>query len=104
MKRLVVLLDGKLLSSPEGFLIRKAPGNATIDFGQFLQVSAQQPLGQSNGMDMQHPPLTADAKSLVNQFTAISFDKNKTTACSSQRITSRRMSVPVRNAINYLPF
>ena len=32
-------LDGRRLSPPEGFLIRKAPGNDSFDFGQFVDFS-----------------------------------------------------------------
>lgn len=35
---MAVYLDGVPLSPPEGFLIRKAPGNDSFDFGQFIHV------------------------------------------------------------------
>jgi hypothetical protein len=35
-KRIGVLLDGVLLSPPEGFLIRKAPGHDRFNFGQYI--------------------------------------------------------------------
>ncbi|KAH8059070.1 DUF4457-containing protein [Aureococcus anophagefferens] len=38
VKRMAVYLDGVPLSPPEGFLIRKAPGNDSFDFGQFIHV------------------------------------------------------------------
>ena len=39
VRRLAVTLDGRRLSPPEGFLIRKAPGNDSFDFGQFVDFS-----------------------------------------------------------------
>ena len=39
VKRMRVYLDGKLGSPEEGFLIRKAPGYANFDFGQFLALN-----------------------------------------------------------------
>ena len=39
VKRMRVYLDGQLGSPEEGFLIRKAPGYANFDFGQFLALN-----------------------------------------------------------------
>ncbi len=36
MKRLGVFVDGRCVSPEEGFLVRKAPGCADFDFGQFI--------------------------------------------------------------------
>ncbi|KAJ1449975.1 hypothetical protein M885DRAFT_469901 [Pelagophyceae sp. CCMP2097] len=38
VRGMAVYLDGQPLSQPEGFLIRKAPGNDAFDFGQFVHV------------------------------------------------------------------
>jgi len=41
VKIMRVFLDGAQVSPPEGFTVRKAPGNASFDFGQFLCLSEQ---------------------------------------------------------------
>jgi hypothetical protein len=50
VKRLVVNLDGQILSPPHGFLIRKAPGDAKSinDFGQFVALNRQEESNKGN--------------------------------------------------------
>lgn len=36
VKRVRIVVDGVLVSPMEGILVRKAPGSATFDFGQFI--------------------------------------------------------------------
>ena len=51
VKRLVVNLDGQMLSPPHGFLIRKAPGDVKSinDFGQFVALNRREESNNGNG-------------------------------------------------------
>jgi hypothetical protein len=49
VKRMEVYMDGKLLSPSGGFLIRKAPGYAEFDFGQFLPLTHEINSGNGSG-------------------------------------------------------
>ncbi|GMH53703.1 hypothetical protein TL16_g01506 [Triparma laevis f. inornata] len=40
VKRMTIFLDGKQVSPMDGFLIRKAPGYANFDFGQFIALNS----------------------------------------------------------------
>jgi hypothetical protein len=48
-KRIGVLLDGVLLSPPEGFLIRKAPGHDRFNFGQYIPFAPGAGVGKVGG-------------------------------------------------------
>ena len=51
VKRMRVFLDGKLASPESGFLIRKAPGYASFDFGQFLAMNPAATGGNVGGSE-----------------------------------------------------
>ncbi|KDO25864.1 hypothetical protein SPRG_08807 [Saprolegnia parasitica CBS 223.65] len=79
VKRLAIMMDGDWMSPPEGFLIRKAPGNSNFDFGQFVQPksahhASSTVLTRSIGGDFfqtepfaHPPPPTADPKRMSSQ-------------------------------------
>ncbi|OQR91166.1 hypothetical protein ACHHYP_04929 [Achlya hypogyna] len=79
VKRLAIMIDGEWMSPPDGFLIRKAPGNSNFDFGQFVQPKAAHQhasaaLARSIGGNFfqtetfhHAPPPTADPKRMGSQ-------------------------------------
>ncbi|OQS01857.1 hypothetical protein THRCLA_05699, partial [Thraustotheca clavata] len=77
IKRIAIMIDGDWMSPPEGFLIRKAPGNSNFDFGQFIQPKSHLSTGnlsRSIGSDFfqsetyhHTPPPTADPKRMSSQ-------------------------------------
>ncbi|XP_048575764.1 katanin-interacting protein [Nematostella vectensis] len=61
-----VSLDGKLISPPEGYLLRKGPGNVHFDFAQDVYFSGRNSTGGSSTSPLASVPETRRSQSRVN--------------------------------------
>lgn len=100
-KRIFITCDGQVISPPEGFLIRKAPGNLTFDFAQFIPLptlasSTRLPLSE-NRMNTRKP------SSGDNSAPSGMISKSGSTSSSSKSSKSWRHNLPAKIEEDSIP-
>lgn len=96
VKRIVILLDGRLISPPMGFLIRKAPGTTTsFDYGQFLHFNGKDTLTSLSHDEEEKPPATADVSSRMER---VSLHESPVSFSKQHARGRALLSIPVHNA------